>query len=158
LLPSTTPIAPSSSINPFLDNYSLSFSFNASIAQTICYNKIDMNYFVIILLVVNFLWLGYLTLIVYRKSLSLGKNNNKLLDPVRPYKINLTRFNPFGELGGDQSFILCLLDNVNSGVIITSLHNRDSTRVYAKAIKNGESDNLALSKEETKALIKTINS
>lgn len=117
-----------------------------------------MNYFTPCLLAINFLWLGYLTLIVYRKSLSLGKKVSKPLDFVRPYKINLTRFNPFDELGGDQSFILCLLDNANSGVIITSLHNRDSTRVYAKAIKNGESDNLALSKEETKALIKTINS
>jgi len=117
-----------------------------------------MNYFVLGLVVINFLWLGYLTFIVYRKSLISGKNTNKPASSVRPYKINLTRFNPFEELGGDQSFILCLLDNTNSGVIITSLHNRDSTRIYAKAIRNGESDNLALSKEETKALIKTISS
>jgi hypothetical protein len=117
-----------------------------------------MNYLVYGLVTVNFLWLGYLTFIVYRKSLSLGKNSDKTVSSVRPYKINLTRFNPFDQLGGDQSFILCLLDNTNSGAIITSLHNRDSTRIYAKAIKNGESDNLALSKEETKALIKTINS
>jgi len=117
-----------------------------------------MKYFTVILLAINFLWLAYLTFILYRRGLSLGKNNQKTIESVRPYKINLTRFNPFDELGGDQSFILCLLDNANSGVIITSLHNRDSTRVYAKAIKNGESDKLALSKEETKALIKTINS
>jgi len=117
-----------------------------------------MNYFVSGLVAIGFLWLGYLTFIVYRKNLSLGKNVNKSVDSIRPYKINLIRFNPFDELGGDQSFILCLLDNTNSGVIITSLHNRDSTRVYAKAIKNGKSENLALSKEETKALIKTINS
>jgi len=154
----TNNLKSNSSSNLSLDNYSLSFGFKASIAQTICYNKIDMNYLVLGLVVLNILWLGYLTFIVYRKSLSLGKKTNKSLESIRPYKINLTRFNPFDELGGDQSFILCLLDNANSGVIITSLHNRDSTRVYAKAIKNGESDNLALSKEETKALIKTINS
>jgi hypothetical protein len=157
LLPSTRHSGPSSSINLFLDNYFHSFGFKASIAQTICYNEIGMNFFTVGILIINFLWLGYLTLIVYRKSLSLGNKTNKSLDSIRPYKINLTRFNPFDELGGDQSFILCLLDNANSGVIITSLHNRDSTRVYAKAIKNGESDNQALSKEETKALIKTIN-
>lgn len=117
-----------------------------------------MNYLTLALLIINFLWLGYLTYIFYKKSLSFGKKNNTSLESLRPYKINLTRYNPFDELGGDQSFVLCLLDNANSGVIITSLHNRDSTRVYAKAIKNGESENLALSKEETKALIKTINS
>jgi hypothetical protein len=117
-----------------------------------------MNYFVLGLVIVNLFWLGYLTFIVYKKNLLLGKKSSNTLASSRPYKINLIRFNPFDDLGGDQSFILCLLDNTNSGVIITSLHNRDSTRVYAKAIKNGESDNLALSKEETKALIKTINS
>jgi hypothetical protein len=116
-----------------------------------------MNYLTFAWLFINFLWLAYLTFVVYKRNLSLGKKSEKTFDSVRPYKINLTRYNPFDELGGDQSFILCLLDNANSGVIITSLHNRDSTRVYAKAIKNGESDNQALSKEETKALIKTIN-
>jgi hypothetical protein len=117
-----------------------------------------MNLFVISLTFLNLLWLSYLTFITYKRNISKGKNSPKPLDSLRPYKINLLRFNPFEELGGDQSFILCLLDNTNSGVIITSLHNRDSTRVYAKSIKNGESDNMALSKEETKALIKTINS
>jgi len=110
-----------------------------------------------LILFFSIIWLSYLTFIVYRKNLhqadsSAPKNNDN------HYKINLHRFNPFEELGGDQSFILCLLDNTNSGVIITSLHNRDSTRVYAKAIKNGQSDSMALSKEETKALAKTINS
>jgi hypothetical protein len=117
-----------------------------------------MNYLVLALSIINFLGLIYLTYITYKRNLSSGKNSPKTIDSLRPSKINLTRFNPFDELGGDQSFILCLLDNTNSGVIITSLHNRDSTRIYAKAIKNGESEALALSKEETKALIKTINS
>lgn len=72
-------------------------------------------------------------------------------------KINLIRFNPFEDLGGDQSFILVMLDNTNSGVIITSLHSRDVTRTYAKAIKNGEGYNTTLSKEEKMAVVKTIN-
>lgn len=110
------------------------------------------------LVIISLLWLCYLTFIIYRKNSPKIKVQPPLDSFSRPYKINLTRFNPFEELGGDQSFILCLLDNTNSGVIITSLHNRDATRLYAKAIKNGQSDNLALSKEETKALIKTINS
>ena len=116
-----------------------------------------MNWFLFLILLFNIIWLGYLTYIVYKKILVKQSNAPKSGDFQRPYKINLTRFNPFDDLGGDQSFVLCLLDNTNSGAIITSLHTRETTRVYAKAIKNGQSEELALSKEETKALIKTIN-
>jgi len=117
-----------------------------------------MNLIVSLLIILNTFWLGYLTFLIYKKNLIKGKSFDKELSSVRPYKINLSRFNPFDEIGGDQSFILCLLDNTNSGVIITSLHNRESTRVYAKTIINGQNDGQTLSKEETKALIKTINS
>jgi hypothetical protein len=66
-------------------------------------------------------------------------------------KIGLTRFNPFKELGGDHSFSLAILDANDSGIIITSLHTRDRTRVYMKDIKKGKSS-FELSAEETKAL------
>ena len=117
-----------------------------------------MNLPFVILLFLNCFWLGYLTYIFYKKILI--PNPNRQLPPVvgGSFRLQLVRYNPFGEVGGDQSFILCLLDKTNSGVIITSLHTRDSTRVYAKAIKNGSCDTQTLSKEETKALIKTINS
>ena len=68
-------------------------------------------------------------------------------------KIGLVRFNPFRELGSDHSFSLAILDGEDSGTIITSLHTRDRTRVYMKAIKNGKSD-ADLSEEEKKALVK----
>ncbi len=66
-------------------------------------------------------------------------------------KIGLTRFNPFKELGGDHSFSLAILDKEDSGIIITSLHTRDRTRVYMKDIKNGKSSS-ELSVDEKKAL------
>jgi hypothetical protein len=68
-------------------------------------------------------------------------------------KVGLVRFNPFRELGGDHSFSLAILDGEETGVIITSLHTRDRTRVYMKAIKKGKSDT-EFSDEEKKALIK----
>lgn len=68
-------------------------------------------------------------------------------------KVGLIRFNPFKELGGDHSFSLAILDGEDSGVVITSLHTRDRTRVYMKAIKDGKSDT-DLSGEEKKALMK----
>jgi hypothetical protein len=66
-------------------------------------------------------------------------------------KLGLVRFNPFKELGGDHSFSLAVLNGKNSGVIITSLHTRDRTRIYVKSVKKGKSDG-ALSEEEKKAL------
>lgn len=67
-------------------------------------------------------------------------------------KIGLVRFNPFSELGGDHSFSLAILDDKDTGFVITGLHTRDRTRVYIKDVKNGKSS-LELSTEENKALI-----
>lgn len=72
-------------------------------------------------------------------------------------KQSLIRFNPFGDTGGDQSFVLTLLDNHNNGLIISSVHARTSTRIYAKEISNGLSK-YNLSDEETISLQKALNS
>ena len=69
----------------------------------------------------------------------------------------LIRFNPFGDTGGDQSFVLAILDNKNNGVIVSSVHARTGTRVYAKEISDGLSK-YNLSDEETVALQKALNS
>lgn len=116
-----------------------------------------MSSFFTILSVINFFGLIYLVFIVYRKNQknSLVVNDQKTISNSLS-KLSLTRFNPFEELGGDQSFILCLLDNTNTGVIITSLHNRDYTRVYAKYVYQSKADNATLSSEEKEALLKTI--
>lgn len=66
-------------------------------------------------------------------------------------KLGLTRFNPFNETGGDQSFSLCLLDDYDNGFVISCLHTRDRTRVYAKPVKSGKSK-YRLSDEEKKAI------
>lgn len=66
-------------------------------------------------------------------------------------KVGLVRFNPFNELGGDHSFCLAILDDRNTGIVITGLHTRDRTRIYMKDIKNGKSD-FDLSAEEKRAV------
>ncbi len=48
--------------------------------------------------------------------------------------IGFLRFNPFRETGGDQSFALALADAHGNGVVVSSLHSRDVTRVYAKPL------------------------
>ncbi len=61
------------------------------------------------------------------------------------------RFNPFDDTGGDQSFCLALIDSAGSGFVISSIHARTGTRMYAKQIIKGISNN-HLSAEETQAL------
>ena len=65
--------------------------------------------------------------------------------------VGLVRFNPFEETGGNQSFALALLDAEGNGWVLSSLHARTGTRVYAKAIRARRSDG-ALSDEETAAI------
>jgi hypothetical protein len=67
-------------------------------------------------------------------------------------KVGLLRFNPFKDTGGDQSFILALLDKEDSGVVISSLHTRTGTRWYAKRVVKGNSIEYDLSEEEVKAI------
>lgn len=73
----------------------------------------------------------------------------KELDHIQ--KVNLLRFNPFNETGGDNSFTLCLLNAKLDGVVLTGLHTREKTRIYAKEIKNGKSK-FELSSEEKKVI------
>lgn len=69
-------------------------------------------------------------------------------------KVGLVRYNPFSDTGGDQSFVLALLDGKDDGVIITSLHSRDQTRVFAKPIEKGKESGYEFSKEEIEAIVR----
>lgn len=69
-------------------------------------------------------------------------------------KIGFLRFNPFSDTGGDQSFVLSFLDAEENGVILSSLHSRGTTRIYAKTVKKGVGHNFKLSKEEKDAIQK----
>jgi hypothetical protein len=71
-------------------------------------------------------------------------------------KVGIVRFNPFSELGGEQSFSIALLNADNDGLVITSLYTREGDRVYGKPIKNGESK-YQLSNEEKEAIARAIS-
>ena len=78
-----------------------------------------------------------------------------LPDILKPFiqKIGFVRYNPFGNTGGDQSFCLCLLDERGNGILLTSLHARQQTRIYTKEIFNNQpKDDTELSKEEKKCI------
>ena len=71
-------------------------------------------------------------------------------------KVSLIRYNPYGDTGGDQSFTLALLDNKGTGIVLTSLHARSGTRVFAKDVVGGESNKYQFSKEEEEVIKKAI--
>jgi hypothetical protein len=66
-------------------------------------------------------------------------------------RVGFVRYNPFEDTGGNQSFALAILDADLDGFVMSSLHARGATRVYAKAVNGGRSDG-ALSHEEAEAL------
>lgn len=68
------------------------------------------------------------------------------------HKIGIIRFNPFKDVGGDQSFAIALLNGKNNGITLSSLYSRDGARFYAKSIFNGESPKHPLTQEEKDAL------
>ena len=70
-------------------------------------------------------------------------------------KVGVVRFNPFNDMGGNQSFIIAMLNSKNNGFLISSLFIKDGNRVYSKAIKNGKSEHI-LSKEEVEAISRAI--
>lgn len=67
-------------------------------------------------------------------------------------KIGLLRFNPFKDTGGDQSFILALVNGDDSGVVVSGLYSRSGTRWYAKKIVKGVGVEHELSEEERRAV------
>lgn len=70
-------------------------------------------------------------------------------------KIGLVRFNPFRDAGGNQSFALALLNEENTGIVLTGLHARETTRLYIKDISDGKSK-AELSKEEKEAVLRAV--
>lgn len=65
--------------------------------------------------------------------------------------VGLVRFSPFHDTGSDQSFALALLDGRQDGVVITALHSRTDSRLYAKPVERGSSS-YSLTPEERDAM------
>jgi Protein of unknown function (DUF4446) len=64
---------------------------------------------------------------------------------------SLIRYDAWGEMSGQQSSTMALLDSSGSGVVVSSILHRDQARVYVKQVHEGESE-LELSPEEREAI------
>src|SRR3989344_4940635 len=108
---------------------------------------------------VFFVWLLILTIFFWQmfshySRLAKGANNKNLKSILEDIlsKIGLHRFNPFKDTGGDQSFVLSLVDGSDTGIIISALYSRSGTRWYAKRVVNGKGIEHELTDEEKKVL------
>ncbi len=61
------------------------------------------------------------------------------------------RYDAFGDMGGQMSWSLALLDDSGDGIVLTSIHGRSDSRTYAKNVTAWTCDQ-QLSPEETDAI------
>jgi hypothetical protein len=66
-------------------------------------------------------------------------------------RVGVLRFNAFSETGSDLSFSIAIVNDAQDGVVITGIHGREQTFMYAKPIDKGQSSYL-LSPEEKIAI------
>jgi len=70
-------------------------------------------------------------------------------------KLGMVRFNPFERVGGEQSFVIALLNQHNSGLVINFIYTREGIRTYSKRVKLGKGERYDLSEEEKEAVVKS---
>jgi hypothetical protein len=63
----------------------------------------------------------------------------------------LVRYDAYNELSGQQSMSIALLDDEQSGIVLSCIHHRDQARVYGKQVHGGRGE-LELSPEEAEAV------
>jgi hypothetical protein len=69
---------------------------------------------------------------------------------------SLVRYDAYNELSGRQSMSIALLDETQSGIVLSCIHHRDQARVYAKQVRAGRSE-LELSPEEADAVRQALS-
>lgn len=75
--------------------------------------------------------------------------------PFTLQHVGIVRFNPFADRGGDLSFVVALLDDRSDGVVVSSLHSRNDSKLYAKPIIGGNST-YPLTDEEKEAIQRAL--
>ena len=88
------------------------------------------------------------------ETVSSLEGRTQVLEDAMPHTlqwVGSVRFNPFRHTGGAQSFALALADDKGDGFVLSSLHARENTRVYAKSLHEWTSEHL-LTDEEKQAI------
>lgn len=89
-----------------------------------------------------------------------GKQQADAIDGIRQVmkemkaRVAVTRYNAFSQHGSDLSFSVAILDEEQDGVVLTGIHSREESYVYAKPVQKGQSS-YALSPEEKQVIAQT---
>lgn len=70
-------------------------------------------------------------------------------------KVGVVRYQAIENMGGDLSYTVALLDEVNDGVVLNGIYGRNGSYTYAKPLENGTSS-YNLSEEEEQAIQKAM--
>jgi hypothetical protein len=68
---------------------------------------------------------------------------------------SVVRYDAYGEMSGQQSSSIALLDSRRSGVVLSSILHRENARVYVKQVVEGSAE-LELSPEEQEAVAAAV--
>jgi hypothetical protein len=68
---------------------------------------------------------------------------------------SLVRYDAYGELTGNQSTTIALLDEHQDGIVLSSIVRRDTARIYIKVVHGGQGE-LELSPEEIEAVRRAL--
>lgn len=70
-------------------------------------------------------------------------------------KMSIIRYNAFNETGSDLSFSVAILDGHGNGMVLTGIHSRHDTQIYAKPVDKGQSS-YSLSPEEKEVVTRAL--
>jgi hypothetical protein len=87
----------------------------------------------------------YVADVAARLDARVGATEAGLAGAVTHWAIH--RYDAYHEMSGHQSFSVALLDEHLSGVVISSIHQRDSSRLYVREVIDGDAP-VELSPEE----------
>lgn len=76
------------------------------------------------------------------------------LDGCVAYR-SVVRYDAYGEMSGQQSSSIALLDSHRSGVVLSSILHRENARVYVKQVVEGQAQ-FELSPEEQEAMAAAV--
>lgn len=72
-------------------------------------------------------------------------------------RVGIIRYNAFAQQGSDLSFSIAILDDEMDGVVLTGIHSREESYMYAKPVEKGQSK-YTLSPEEKQVIDQTASS
>ncbi|MFC5469410.1 DUF4446 family protein [Cohnella suwonensis] len=67
---------------------------------------------------------------------------------IQKGRVGVHRFNAFSDSGSDLSFSIAIVNDGQDGVVITGIHGREQTFLYAKPIDKGQSAYLLTPEEK----------